>query len=1344
MMQDFYIAAAGNPEDFARTTGSVIALLAILAGMVKCLTLLRRPATNKVCVIALSFVLLGWLSGSTATMLGQMLPEVSRALSIFGGLAMVFFSLVGCVLAVVGLATYDGTRQNQGRAQAVWSLIIGVAFVGIATTAAVLALDRDEGAGSSVSGKVLSSDKFNCSLTGLSGWVETKPAQLNALACIAMMRSGPEAYAMVLGEEANMGMDIEGLMEAVKSNLSATGSTIEDSATDSLTLGATPFMRHTCVITSKATKNVPMYFEQWVTARPGYAWQIHLWGAVKSKQVLIPQFRSIVESFRVLDPTRTGSPDTQLQNVARPEWGYRTGLPATEWSAWKSDNELANFGALRAKEGLTILPVALPDDKTDVEAIAAGLLGRFDIPYPSDEGWVSKKWTTSWGDGLEITGSREVDGDAFDYILRVVRHGRVAHLHAGWATHDKGDLKRVRAGLDRIELTTPSGTPPPPSADQKASYALFCNDVGIALYNQRDYRAATPWFKLAFDHNSQDAAMLGNFLDVMRETGKVRQALDFLKPHRALADKSPSVLLHEAYLHADDGDFKAGEAAFERSIQAGLKDENKALTWFQELSGAEEYALAEKATTAWKTKFPTINARRWHAQTVASAGDAKKSIELFEALSKEYPDDRRVTYDLAEALNDTDEYERAAEIAERLLADGKDNTRALMVLGWSQMGRKWYREAKVTFEKAAAKAPDDESVKNALRRASAMLGQGNNSDIKTVIEPVPIPAEIEKVIAANPPAADYGSDQPMVWLVSATGMHFDPEKPLRQSWHRRVKVLTVQGANSLSSVEYAFDPLSERIHINKIEVRDETGALISTKNLVDDAYVMDIDDGNGTHRKKLHFQVPGLRPGYTLDYTVTRQDLSPQKTFPFQRHHFSDGAAEIVFVTGPALDQVLEAPVRTEALQIIRQRELRAWIGLHMPFDQAEPYGVFYEDRVPGLTLGGKEGTWSEIGVEYLKDIENRLKLDDEIKALTAALTQGASGDREKIARLARHVQKEISYTAIEFGTRARRPNTAAHTLEKHYGDCKDQALLLHQLLRAADVESHLALVSTEWRVQPTLPNLDQFNHMVVHVPALGEGRLIDTTSKSLHLAAWQADDLWHSHALILDPKKPRLAPPKLVAEPGSAVVESHREVLLEGDVWKVTETLTAKGYYGAWLRGAFVGLDKPQQLRKAQTIMEKQGRLHLDEVRFDHLDDPAQPARLHLTYDVPDAVLDDSGGHRSVLPALWERDYLGTTFVKNRRTGFYFVYPFQMRTTMTFSGVPAAFASSLKSLENEASGVHASHHLKVDVSTPSKPELRFDFQIKAGAHPASEYARWHREWNAALRAWEKPVQWKD
>lgn len=1341
----FTLADTSAAYQAGQFIGFAIVFLPTLLGMLKCISLLRRPATSKLCVTALLLALAAWFVAMAGHGLTLLLPAQEQVIRLLSGFAVLLLLLASFLISIIGLACFDPKRHTQGRAQAGWALVISGIFGVIALVGAVMTVRAgilaEELAAETATPQIIKNEEHNCSMRRPPRWVSARPESLNKLACIAFRRSSPEGYAIVIGETIDGEMANENFMDAVKANMAASVKQVSEDQTTPVKIRGRDFLRRACVVRMDDLPLTPMYFEQWTTTMPGHAWQVTFWGpAASSRELLAADARVMMDSFELLDPTRLPASAKPLANSNRPAWGYRTRLTPADWRNWTEHGQvLADFAAMRTQEALLVIPVDLGNTAPDLESVAHGLLGRMDIAFPNDEAWTAKPWPCAWGNGLEITGSRSVDDTEYDYILRVATRDRIAHLHAGWAVKNKGDLKLVRAALDAVELTSPQGAPPAATAAQTKDLGLVCNSLGIALYQRDEFKAATTWFRRAFGLVPKDPAIAANVVDALRRSDEPKAALDFLRPRLDTFPKHISLHTHHAWLLSEAGDDTTANQAFFKAIDAGLKDEDKALEWLQHLNGREKHDLAIQTAEKWMTKYPGINSRRWHAQTLINKGETQRGLELMGKLSAEFPDDRRVLYDLGEAFNDADEHARAAAIAEKLLADGKDAPRALMILGWSQMGRKWYREAKLTFEKADKKQPDTEVVQDALRRASAMLGQGNNSDIKTPVEAVALPDVVKKAVESRPADKSYGEGQPFVLLLAAKGYHFEPGRQLRSTWHRRVRIQTTEGANDFSSIEYSFDPLSERIFINHVTVTDESGKTIASAP--GDAYVMDIAGSSASHRKKLHFQIPGVRPGCIVEYAVSIQDLGKTDTFPFERHLFGDSVAEIVFVTGD-VGKVRSTAVRAEGLQTVREKNLLAWTGFNLPFDRDEPMSGFYEDRVPGVWLGGETGSWSKIGTDYLDDIKDRLKPDAKVAETAVQLTRGLKSEREKITALAAHVQKHVSYTAIEFGARARRPNPAAQTLQQQYGDCKDQALLMHQLLQAAGVESHLALVNTGWRVRQTLPDLDQFNHMVVHVPSLGAHWLIDTTDKNLPPALWHADSLWHTHALVLQPGQVRLTEPSASPASGSSRVESRRVISPEGDGWHVDETLTLHGYYAAWMRNVFNGLDTAAQLQKAQSLLEKNARVRVHSFDFASLTDITQPASLVFSYDVPGRLHADAGLTHATLPALWENDYLVTTFVKSRQNPFLVRYPFQFHSEVVVEIIAGITPASLAALQQSAKGSFTRWSLATE-QEKGRTILRFDFDSTLGEFPAASYSKWHDEWNAALKAWDRPLVWK-
>jgi len=66
----------------------------------------------------------------------------------------------------------------------------------------------------------------------------------------------------------------------------------------------------------------------------------------------------------------------------------------------------------------------------------------------------------------------------------------------------------------------------------------------------------------------------------------------------------------------------------------------------------------------------------------------------------------------------------------------------------------------------------------------------------------------------------------------------------------------------------------------------------------------------------------------------------------------------------------------------------------------------------------------------------------------------------------------------------------------------------LYKLLYAAGVESQLTLVNTQAEIERIQPSLDQFNHMIVHVPSLEANGWLDATNKDADITMLPPESL--------------------------------------------------------------------------------------------------------------------------------------------------------------------------------------------------------------------------------------------
>ncbi len=149
-----------------------------------------------------------------------------------------------------------------------------------------------------------------------------------------------------------------------------------------------------------------------------------------------------------------------------------------------------------------------------------------------------------------------------------------------------------------------------------------------------------------------------------------------------------------------------------------------------------------------------------------------------------------------------------------------------------------------------------------------------------------------------------------------------------------------------------------------------------------------------------------------------------------------------------------------------------------------EPDGTTWQ---PSLWLAWDDnGTWQGVG-DWYTGLMDEVAMDTlQIGALAARLTAGLENRRDRLEAIASHVKTMIRYEAVEIGEGGYIPSSSAEVITRGWGDCKDKANLLVDLLASVDITAHIVLIraGNDTRIDPEFPTTIVFNHAIVAIPA--------------------------------------------------------------------------------------------------------------------------------------------------------------------------------------------------------------------------------------------------------------------
>ena len=334
----------------------------------------------------------------------------------------------------------------------------------------------------------------------------------------------------------------------------------------------------------------------------------------------------------------------------------------------------------------------------------------------------------------------------------------------------------------------------------------------------------------------------------------------------------------------------------------------------------------------------------------------------------------------------------------------------------------------------------------------------------------------------------------VVVLTDEQNWSFDAQRRSTFTLHRIYVIRTAAGVRDWSITESRWEPWHESRPVLKARVISPAGDVhqLDVKTIAE--VPVGEEDEIYSDARILRAALPGVAPGVVVEELITVSETSP---------HFGAGVCQRVDVgysvpvqhSSISIEAPSSVPLRYGArllpdIETTRSEEngrVRVAFrqGPMKPLEGTEPYLPFDVPRRPYVTFSTGE-SWADVAAAYNRIAEDQIRGAD-VRRLLPKLSGEPRLDIAN-ALLAR-LHQDIRYTGIEFAEASIVPRTPAETLQRKYGDCKDQAALLVSMLRSAGIPAELALLNAGkgYDVDPDMPGMGQFNHVIVHVPGTPE-----------------------------------------------------------------------------------------------------------------------------------------------------------------------------------------------------------------------------------------------------------------
>ncbi|MDH4004369.1 MAG: DUF3857 domain-containing protein [Gammaproteobacteria bacterium] len=1008
-------------------------------------------------------------------------------------------------------------------------------------------------------------------------------------------------------------------------------------------------------------------------------------------------------------------------------FAYDIEPPAGTWVPWaalEDDYAHADAGYLGVSGyGAVVMPVCWQGERPSQLALLDVFLSRFGEDYPSP--FIDSESEVSKGNanGSYLVGNEAVDREDYTYHFWIIANASCAYTLAAWGpADDPGTIRDLHVLWDSLQLkSSPAILESGGSDAEKTANAYFLNQVGTHYFQARSYRDAFRFLSQAADLDTGESAYVTNALRVLVEIDAYQEAYEWLQPRLSRYGDDLVVRSWDAWLAYQNDEPDKALRLYEKLFREGYREDDEFALYAGLLADREDWEKVESEFAEYSADGMTGTLRKLQADLHSRRGNYEEALAILDSMIEGRPFSADLTYAKIEVLDQMDRPAEMLQLAELLVEKNYRSLESFFYKGYAEYQLKSYLKARDSFNAALKYSPTSSVVQEYLASINNILGEGENASISEAVAAVPLPGELRSLVDSAPfneTVDGYGA-----WFLNRiTGYAFGGGETLSKTQVQQIKVQDAQGVANFSTLEFNFDPAFEQFYVNSLVVRSAEGEMVAEGDPAAYYVTSTVDGYEASTEKTAHLPVPSLAPGMVIEAVVTKRINVENDKFPLEIHYLSSSRPigySAVFVSGNH-DRLrfesfgIEPPVTRNGSLI--------WETPNPVVYRWEPMQPWYDRMLPWVTIGTTSTSWREAGKDYLAIIDDKLEAE-RVADMAARLVEGMDDTQRKIEIISHYVQKELHYEAIEFGRRAYVPKTARETLRDRYGDCKDHAVLLVSMLHAVGVPAELALVNINQRVLPELPNIDQFDHMIVSVP-VNDGRLyIDSTDKDLRLGTTPPRYMAGNHALVLGETPELLAIPDFAL--GDSGLQVERDIERIGDdQLRVTEVGVFSGYQAADMRGQLREIESSEMLGTMQRwVADRYSDAIVDDAFVDNVFDASGELVVELQYRLP------IDAESFKLPGFFEATFLDYERLPERRFGFEIPAPISVSTVTTVRQSTASKLDMASKKPDADESRFGSWRRKIN-SSDEGWTLRLEYTSshdEYGAEDYSEFTDFHR-----------------
>ncbi len=391
--------------------------------------------------------------------------------------------------------------------------------------------------------------------------------------------------------------------------------------------------------------------------------------------------------------------------------------------------------------------------------------------------------------------------------------------------------------------------------------------------------------------------------------------------------------------------------------------------------------------------------------------------------------------------------------------------------------------------------------------------------------------------------------------------------------YRDIVILTPEGIQSEQQMTVEFDPERQKIQLKEAYILKKNGKKIpvTEKDIFIRPSQATSNAPGFTHYQSMTIVFPNVDIG---DHIITNHILDIKKWGPYG---FAFSSSIPLNILNKNIVYKIKAPqdyplnvkgingfnMKDSIDKKTGHRLIHATLK-NFHFKEPEPHMSYPRSQLPKLLIT-QLPSWEKIGEIYYENAQKSLSISPLIREKARQIIGKKTGYKAAQA-LYNWVAQNIHYISVTANFQEQTiPHPVENVLQNGFGDCKDKVALLQAFLSTVGIESFAALIHYGDQIDPPLPTIQAFNHVIIYIPQWNI--FADPTDK--HQEFGVLSD-YNDHLVVLASSEGKIMRTPLV-DPMHHTYKMNTKIQIDSEgTIHGQNTLNTSGYFSTSMRGFF------------------------------------------------------------------------------------------------------------------------------------------------------------------------------